>query len=323
MAALFWVARVWELGDAVRDFGLWAIPVVLALNLPVLAVMVLRSWVVLRRMDVATTPGPLVGITSVGYLAGQLTPANAGDLWRAYAYRREWGLPVGRGAAAVVYERGMSFYLMALGAGAIALYQVALSEVGFVAVPAIGAALVALAFVPSLVYPTLDRVGERMGRGISTPAVFNWGPLRSLLVAVREGSPVLRGLFLDRFLCWTFLGATVAYLCLSTLQLWFITEALGLGLGLHEVWFALSVGATAGALSSLPLGLGVTDGGVVIILRTLGVTLTSASAAAILMRGLQTLPLGLVAVASYAVMHRGRDRKSAQASKAVVQEGVR
>lgn len=305
LGLLFWRGRVWDLGSSFRDFEVWGAVVVLALNLPILLLITLRSWLVLERAYGPASFWRLIPISAVGNLAGQLTPANAGDLWRAYAYKSEYGLPAARGVAAVVYERLMSFYLMGLVAAGLALHQFLLRDFGPGTLVLIALGVMAMAFLPALTYRVLrPAIVNNSWTNILTPLVERT-PLRSLKSAFQEGEEGLRLLFGDLRLTLSFAGSTALYLSLSGLQVWVIVEALDAGLGFEEAWLVLIAAAVIGAASSLPFGLGITDGALVLLLGTYGVSVGLATTLAILMRGLVTLPLGLVAVAFYLFLAPG------------------
>ena len=305
LGILFWRARIWQLGDVFADFNPWVGVAVLLLNVPLLLAMTLRSWLVFRRLYDNASFGVLLPIATVGNIAGAFTPANVGDLWRAYIYKQKFAVPTSHGVAMIIYERAMSFYIMAVSAGGIALYQLLLADIGPAILPALGLAVAVVAFLPHLLYPAIHSLGTRVGSVRALEWLFHRWPLRSVRSSLEEGGKTLDLLVRDRLLAATFIGASVLFLGLATLQFWLILSALDLGLGFYEAWFVLGVAGTAGAASSLPFGLGVTDGGLVLLLQTLDVALGPATTAAILLRGLQTLPLGLAAVACYIFLVRG------------------
>ncbi len=312
LGLLFWRARVWQLGDVFQDFEVWAGVAVLALNVPILLIITLRSWLVLRRIRGDVSFRGLIPIAAVGNIAGASTPANAGDLWRAYAYKRGYGVPVSQGAAAVVYERAMSFYLTALAAGGFAIYGFWLSQAGVVTAPAIGLCVMALAFAPSLLYPLIRALTRKATSGDRARRLIDRAPFGGFRSAFQEGEHTLATLFRDKALAFAVLGVTGLYLAVSAVQVWLIIAALNLGLGLHQAWLVLGVSTIIGAASSLPLGLGAADSSFVLLLGTYDVALGPATTVAVLIRAFVTLPLGLVAVAAYLYLSRtvGREREA-------------
>ncbi len=297
LALLAWQTRVWDAGDAFEGFEAWAAVGALVLNAPVLLAMAVRSWIVVRKVEPSAPFPGAASIAVTANLAGQLTPANAGDLWRAYAYRDEYGLPGGSGVAIVVYERTFSFYLMALGAGAMTLYELALG--GTLSLVALASGTVLLGFVPALVYPALHPALQRFLASSGRWSLGRASAFSRVSEAVQEGGGTLRALFGNRRLAAGYIAATYAYLFLSTVQVWLIARGLGASLSFTETWYVLGVAGTVGAASSLPFGLGVTDGGIVLLARSLDVPLEPATALAVLVRLLQTLPLGLAGLAAY------------------------
>jgi uncharacterized membrane protein YbhN (UPF0104 family) len=85
---------------------------------------------------------------------------------------------------------------------------------------------------------------------------------------------------------------------------WLLVDALGGEISLMEGWIAFALGSLASLIVLLPGGLGVFDASFPAILNSSGVDFLSATAATLLLRGLQTLPLGLLAVSCYLVLSR-------------------
>src|SRR3989304_2382233 len=73
-----WKARVGELGEAFAGFGAGAAVAVVLLNAPVLGLLTLRSYLILRRLGYEVSLGPLLPMAILGNVAGALTPARSG-----------------------------------------------------------------------------------------------------------------------------------------------------------------------------------------------------------------------------------------------------
>ena len=304
LAIVFWRAKAWNLPSAVGDMEWPAAVAVLSINIPIVALWSLRSHWVLAKLGYRLAIGPLVLVTTVGNVAGTLTPAGAGDLLRGVALKEKHGVSGVSATSAVLYERLYLPLLMSVAIGLAGAVQavidypwaVALVVVAGVAAAAGGGYLYVLvsAAVRSLAPGGLVRkLGQRAGNWLRFPA---------------EVDEVLVGMFRDMKLGLGFSLLTMLVYSLTALQVWLVLEALGAEVTVMEAWIAFALASLAGMLVMLPGGLGIWDAALPAILTSQGVDLLSATAATLLLRGLQTLPLGLLAVAAYLALSR-RDHR--------------
>jgi uncharacterized protein (TIRG00374 family) len=85
-------------------------------------------------------------------------------------------------------------------------------------------------------------------------------------------------------------------------QLWLVLSAFGSEIMIAGVWAAYGLSICAGVISALPFGLGAADAVLVILLVAQGVDAATAGAAAIVLRAVTTLPLGIAGTASWILL---------------------
>lgn len=284
LGLITWQGRVWELPGTVRGLNWW----------------VARSRWVLVRLGYRLPGLSLLAVTTLGNVAGSLTPGGAGDLLRWGALRDRLELPGQAAASAVLYERLYIPLLLAISL----LMAVAFSSMG-------ASLLVVLLIVASTVtvvassrlYPlagaVIVRVAQARARRVR-PSGGGW------LAALAQVSRSLSSLFDDLGLAVRFVAATLAVYGLTAMQAWVILNALGGGdVGLAGAWLAYATASLTGMLSTLPGGLGLWDAAMAFSLAAGGVEMDTAVATAMLLRALSTLPLGVGAIASYGYLARG------------------
>ncbi len=300
LAIVFWRAKVWNLPSAVAEMEWPAAVAVLLINIPIVALWTLRSHWVLTKLGYRLAVGPLVLITTVGNVAGTLTPAGAGDLLRGIALKEKHGLPGASAACAVLYERLYLPFLMVLSIG-LAWAVLAVIDYSW-AVALLVAAGVAAATGGGFLYVLASAVVRSRAAGALGR---KWGERAGdWLKLTSEADKLLATLFRDMKLGLGFSLLTMLVYGLTALQVWLVLEALEADVTVMEAWIAFAVASVAGMLSILPGGLGIWDATLPAILTSRGVSLLSATAATILLRALQTLPLGLLAVAAYLFLSR-------------------
>ncbi len=300
LAIVFWRAKAWNLPDAVAGMEWLTAVAVLSINIPIVALWALRSHWVLMKLGYRLAVGPLLLVTTVGNVAGVMTPAGSGDLLRGVALKEKHGVGGVSATSAVLYERLYLPLLMIMAIGLAGAVQAVIDypwAVALVVVAGVAAAtgcgflyVLVSAAVRSLTPGGLGkRWGERAG---------NW------LRFSAEVDEVLAGLFRDMNHPLGFSLLTMLVYSLTALQVWLVLEALGAEVTVMEAWIAFALASLAGMLVMLPGGLGIWDAALPAILSSQGVDLLSATAATLLLRGLQTLPLGLLAVAAYLALSR-------------------
>jgi uncharacterized membrane protein YbhN (UPF0104 family) len=273
------------------DLGLAALAA--ALNLPVALMASVRSGFVFRSLGHHVPQDVLLPTSVVGFVAGGLTPAAAGELLRTGALRARAGVPVEESVVAVAYERVFALYLLALSAAVIfALDRLA---VPWQAVAAAAATLLFL--LPLLAARSLPRFPPpaEAGQGGAPRRAAR----RAAALALR-----VRVLFEDAALHARWAALTLSMLLLIALQYWLLARGVAGGVSLPEAWLALGVSTVAAVLSFVPLGLGVLDGSLAATLDRLGLTLEQGGVVALLVRATVTLPLVALAFLSYVYLQR-------------------
>jgi len=294
LALLLWKTDVTGVTTALRDVSPFTAATVVALNAPIVVLFWLRSRLVLERLGHQLPARILLPVALLGNVAGSLTPASAGELLRTTMLKSHAGVTAKDGFALVLYERALSVYLMALGAGVVA---------AFVVLPLPAASLIAAIAAPLSALPV-----------VGGPTLLSFLPKRRLAHGpaflqnlVERGVDVadrLEWLLRDRSLLLTWATITGLIFGLVTAQFWLLSRALSDAVSPQEAWLAFGVSQLAAIISLLPLGLGAADGSIAAILRRAGMTLEQGTAVAILVRATITLPLGLAAVGCYLYLQR-------------------
>jgi uncharacterized protein (TIRG00374 family) len=298
LALVLWHAQFWELPDTFAKVKWSTIVFVLALNIPVVALWTVRSHLVLRRLGHRLPVGPLFLVTTLGNVAGILTPAGAGDLLRGVALKDKYGLSRESAAAAVLYER---LYLPFLVVFSI-VDALCVEALGLWAAPVVVLVGVAAAAGSGFLYaPASATVRSAM------PSKWKDRLTRrsEWLLSLGDVDVVLKQLFTDVRLGLSFSSITALVYALTALQVWLIIDGLRGDVSIAQAWIAFAVASLTSLIALVPGGLGIWDATFPALLNGWGVDFLSATAAAVLLRGLQTLPLGLLALCCYLLLSRG------------------
>jgi uncharacterized membrane protein YbhN (UPF0104 family) len=245
---------------------------------------------VLVRMNHRLAPDLVLATAVVGNVAGALTPASAGEILRAAALRSHSEVSVDEAVALIVFERGLSVYLLALGTLA-AFATTALAPPAAVATCAACAAALA---VPFLLAPVLEHLPE--GRGSSL-----WSRGLNRLRPIASG---LRVLLRSPMLLLTWFLASALIFALFAVQYWLLGRSIENVVTLREMWIAFGASQLAAIVTLIPMGLGAADASLAGILEKYGMSIESGTAVAILVRATNTLPMLLLAAASYLYLAR-------------------
>ena len=260
-----------------------------AMNFPILMLAPLRSGMVLRRLGHRAPLKSLIPATILGFVAGSLTPAAAGDFLRPAALRAASGLDFERGIALVLYERAVSFYI---------LLVTTLACLAIANLPLRGQALIVVAAGLSLLGPWAagHLILSHLPHARAGPPS---GRLAALLDRMLAMGSNVRFLLQDLKLlfAWSFL--TVLLFACIALEIELLGKSISLDLSLIDAWLAYGGYAFATIGSLLPLGLGIGDGSLAAVLHALGATLEQGASAAILLRATSTLPQIVLAVGCY------------------------
>jgi uncharacterized protein (TIRG00374 family) len=296
LALVAWRSKAWELGDQLGEADPRPIAAAVLLNLVIVVAWAARSSSLLRGAGRPVPVVPLIPMTAFANTINNITPGSAGELVRLYLLRARYEVDYTTGAAIVLIERVVAIVLLGASAASLWLtYTLGLS-------PLIALiAILVVAFTPTVVY----RAGIRPTR------IIGWLPLGRLVGHARWATATttlervdtsVAGLLGDPpravvFAAWT----AVVFVC-YTAQLLLVAAALGQPLDPAAAWGALGLGIIVGVLSLLPFGLGSADLVVAGLLVAAGVPGREAVAITFGYRLVSTLPLGLLGVASYAVL---------------------
>lgn len=305
LGLVVWRANPWELGDEYHNFEPWPATGAVLLNIPILLLMTLRGQLILARLHYTVSFLELLPISTLGNVAGSLTPAAAGELLRAPFFKERHEIPYADGLAAVVYERGLSVLVLVASTGAAAAWMTLGAAAAAAVTVASGLLVLAgpalAAFVLSRLRLAGDAPAPAAGASLVGRARGLLGrPLGSLLVLLRDpaNSAVLGLLNL------------VIFSVFAT-QFWLVVEALGLDINGAEAWTAMGASFLAATFTFLPLGLGPMDATIAAVIGTTEHGFQSGAAAALLLRATATLPLGVAALTAYIFLVSARRRKAA------------
>ena len=230
-----------------------------------------------------------------------LTPASTGEVLRAVILRDRHGVPYSRSAAVILVERFWAVGIWFLTALAAATG------------PLLGwpAPLVALSWLAALAGSFLPTVAYRLGFRLGPPLRrFSRGRepssrLARLTAGLAGVDDALAVLVTDNRSAIVFVLTTLGVAACFASQLSLCLLALGTGLSPIDGWAALGLATMAGIVSGLPFGLGATDVVLTLLLGSMGIDLVTAGAATLLMRAVQTLPLGIAGTVSWLMLTGG------------------
>jgi glycosyltransferase 2 family protein len=293
-ALLLWRSRIWDSGESLDEIDpamAAAVPLLSILLVPPLA---LRLRAILISLGHHVSAIALVPVAYYGNAVGFLTPASSGELLRPSLMSGAFGVPTSKGAAAVLFERMYSMYIMCLtGAIAFALTGVIPLLAGIVAIPV----FVALSLAPLLVVSVFKlRFTELSAR---LPHF-----IQKRVGGLEDASGAFDSLWRSPRLAVVFTALSAALFGVIIFQFWLLVEATGGGISPAEAWVAFFVASLVGLVSGLPLGLGALDATLVSLLHAFGLDLETAGAVAVLTRLLINLPTGLAALLAYVIAVR-------------------
>jgi uncharacterized membrane protein YbhN (UPF0104 family) len=279
-----------ELADALRGADPAVVLAAIAINIPICVLFGVRMNLVLRRQGHQLAPDLVLASAIVGNVAGALTPASSGEILRAAALRSHSEVSVDDAVALIVFERGLSVYLLALGTLA-AVCTMVLPP--FAAAIACAGCFAALA-LPFVLAPLLDRL----------PELHSTTLVAASLNRLRPAARQLRALLRNRGLLTSWFATSGAVFALFALQYWILARSIENVVSLREMWIAFGASQLAAIVTLIPLGLGAADASLAGILRRYGMTLEDGTAVAILVRATNTLPMIVIAAASYLYLAR-------------------
>lgn len=298
LALVAWRSQAWEFGDRLRDADPRPIALAIALNLVIVVAWAARSANLLTGAGHKVPVGPLMPMTAFANTINNVTPGSVGELARLYLLRTQHGVDYTSGAAVVVIERFVAIAL--LGASAAILW----ATFWFGWPPGVAlAAILAFMIVPTIAYRA----------GVRPTVLVRWLPLGSVIGRTRWASigrslgrvdASVASLIGDPPRAIVFGAWTAVVFTMYTSQLLLVATAVGQPLDPAAAWGALGLGIVVGVVSLLPFGLGSADLVVAGLLVAAGVPASHAVAITFGYRIVSTLPLGLLGVASYALLSR-------------------
>jgi uncharacterized membrane protein YbhN (UPF0104 family) len=306
VALVLWRADLAALGDEYENFEPWPAVGAVLLNLPLLLVMTYRGQLTLARLGHRVVFRALLPISVLGNVAGTLTPAASGDLLRMPFFKDRHEIPYAHGVAAIFYERGYSVYVLGLSTGVAAGWSLAGVAAGLplAALAALAGVLgpPAGAFVLQRLRPVLP------GRGPEAAAASFFERARGALGRSLDSLLVL---LRDPWTSATMSAVNGVVFGIVALQMWLVLLALDVDASFAEAWTAVGASMLAGIVTLLPFGLGGFDATLAAIIGASQDGFNTGAAAAVLVRGTMTLPLGLAAVAAYLYLMAGGRRRAA------------
>lgn len=278
------------LADALSGADPTVVAMVMLLNLPIAALFGLRMHLVLLRLGHRLAPDLVLASAVVGNVAGSLTPASSGEILRAAALRSHSEVSVDDAVALVFFERGLSLYMLSLGTLTAFCATVLPAPA---AIAACAACLAALG-LPFLVAPLLDQLP-----GGTRDSLFG-----RIVGRLKSVGGQLRFLLRSPALLLPWFAVTAVIFAIFTLQFWLLARSIESGVSPTEIWIAFGASQLAAIASLVPLGLGASDASLAAILNGYGVSLESGAAVAILVRAVVTLPMIVLAAASWVYLSR-------------------
>lgn len=291
-----------DFNDSLKTIDVWPAATVVALNLPLLILVTLRSRLVLTHMGHAMPATQLFSTVTLGFVAGSFTPGASGELLRTQALQGNAGLSAHDAFALVVFERALSFYLLVL-TGAIGAAVLLLPF--WAAAPA-AILLASLCFLPL----AASRILRLMPAPSAEPVTLR----QRVLFHIRTTLARIEYLLNDRRLLFVWSSVTLATFALLAVQFWLLGRSAqgGGDVSPLEAFVAYAASSVMGIVGLLPLGLGTADASLVAVLTNSGLTSDQALVVTVLMRATITLPLVIVATAAYVhlAMQRRRLREA-------------
>jgi uncharacterized protein (TIRG00374 family) len=299
LALLVWRTRPWEAADLASRLDLPFLLAAGGLNIVVIALWAIRSRSLMAAVGNPLGLPELVPIVSFANTINNLTPASSGEVLRAVILKQRHDVSYQNSVAVILAERLWAIGLMLATAAAAALGTVIPADAPAVVAAWLGVGV--LAFSPSLAYRAgirPGRAGMRLAGSSRSERVQRFG---HRLAGVDDG---IAAIVLDPRRSVHFVVTTSAIFAVFAAQLWLVLRAFDVALPLAGAWAAIGLATCAGVISALPFGLGAADVALVALLVAQGVAPPTAAAAAILLRSVATLPLGIAGTISWIHLRR-------------------
>ena len=299
LALVVWRTRPWEAAALAARLDPLPLLLALALNAVVILLWAIRSAGLMAAVGSPLGAWTLVPVVAFANTINNLTPASAGEVLRAIVLRRRHAVPYESSTAVILAERLWAIGIIAVSAAAAAIGTIVAASGELVAAAWLAAAV--LAFAPFLAY----RAGLRPMRAFGTLVTRSpWSRAQQLGAGMGVVDDRLAGILLQPGPSLGFVVVTGLIFLVFAAQMWLVLSALGADVPLAGAWAAYGLAICAGVISALPFGLGAADAVLVALLVAQGVEVPVAGAAAILLRAVTTLPLGIAGAISWMSLDR-------------------
>ena len=302
LAALFVQVGVSEAAQALSEAKAPLVVLAVVLNIPILALAAGRSAILLHHQGYRSPPDVLLSAATLGFAAGSLTPAAAGELLRVQALNKYAGVPIRASLTLVLFERLVSFYLLCLTAGVTA----SVLFLPWQRAAPIATLLVAASILPAYASRALALLPLSKDRQVGANARARRFLRRTAaeIEGITKAGPSLP----------LASGLTVAIFALVALQFYLLAESIGAEITVLVACFGFSFSQIAGIVSMLPIG--VADGSLTAVLAEFGVSAHAAIAIALLVRVAISLPLLIAALVTHVYLSvRGVELQSTPPSQ--------
>lgn len=273
---------------AVSQAKVGLIVLAIAINVPILALVGIRSGVLLRRLGYKPPLGIVLSATTVGYVLGALTPAATGEFLRVQALNHHAGLPVRTGVTLVAFERLVSFYLLCLST---------LLVGAVIFLPWQIASLLSVMLLGATVLPAYAGAFLRL---VPECAEGKPGIRAGAYRLVRRCAADVDSMARDRIALLSTSALTVAIFALVALQFSLVAESIGVNVSYLVAWLGFGTSQVAGIASMLPIG--TSDASLAAVLHGFKVSAESALVVALLVRAALILPLLAVAAVAHVAL---------------------
>lgn len=297
LGLVVWRTRPWEAADLASRLDIVLLLGALLANLVVVLLWAVRSRALMGAVGHPLALRPLIPIVSFANTINNLTPGSTGEVLRAVILQQRHSVPYDASTAVILAERLWAIGIMLVSATAAAIGT--LVPASTVATVAAWALALTLSFLPSIAYSFGVRPGRWLARWSEGA---RWERLRRIGAGLSSMDDHVARIVLDVRRSGHFVVTTALIFVCFAGQLWLVLSAFGSEIMIAGVWAAYGLSICAGVISALPFGLGAADAVLVILLVAQGVDAATAGAAAIVLRAVTTLPLGIAGTASWILL---------------------
>lgn len=304
--------RPWDAAALASRLDWTPLIIAILLNAVIILGWAIRSRWLMAAVGSPMGTAPLIPVVTFANTVNNMTPASSGEVLRAMILHRRHAVPYASSTAVILSERLWGMGIMLVTAAAASVGTVFPAPPWLIVLAWIAA--IAASFGPSIVYA----LGLRPGRAAAHYAAGGGPhPSRPRKVAghIATVDERLSVVLTRPAAAIAFVASTAMIFVGFAAQLWLVLVALEDPIGIVGVWAAYGLAIVAGRLSSLPFGLGATDVVLVVLLQAQGVDPATAGAAALLLRLVDTLPLGIVGLLSWIYLNRTEESSVAAAAE--------